>query len=79
MYKAQGCRQCTHGYRGRIGLYEVLSMTRSLGNLIMSGANSLEILKLAQAEGMLTIYQSGLEKIKDGVTTIEEVNRVTVD
>jgi type IV pilus assembly protein PilB len=79
LYKAVGCNQCTSGYRGRVGLYEVLPMTKVLGQMIMSGANSLEILKTAQNEGMLTIYQSGLEKIKLGITTIEEVNRVTVD
>ena len=77
--KAVGCDQCTNGYRGRVGLYEVLQMTKELGQMIMSGANSLEILKVAQSQGMLTIYQSGLEKIKKGITTIEEVNRVTVD
>lgn len=79
LYKAVGCSQCTHGYRGRIGLYELLTMTKEIGQLIMDGGNSLEILKVAQANGMLTIYQSGLEKVKIGVTTIEEVNRVTVD
>ena len=47
--------------------------------MIMNGANSIELLKEAQVEGMLTIYQSGLEKIKQGITTIEEVNRVTVE
>jgi type IV pilus assembly protein PilB len=79
LYKAVGCSQCTNGYKGRVGLYEVLPMTKALGQLIMEGANSLEILNAAQAEGMLTIYQSGLEKVKQGITTIEEVNRVTVD
>lgn len=79
LYKPVGCNQCTNGYRGRVGLFEVLPMTKTLGQLIMNGGNSLEILKLAQQEGMLTIYQSGLEKIKQGITSIEEVNRVTVD
>lgn len=79
LYKAVGCNQCTNGYRGRVGLFEVLPMTKALGQLIMSGGNSLEILKMAQAEGMLTIFESGLEKVKHGITTIEEVNRVTVD
>ncbi len=79
LYKAVGCNQCTNGYRGRVGIYEVLPMTKALGQLIMSGGNSMDILTLAQSEGMLTIYQSGLEKVKAGITTIEEVNRVTVD
>ncbi len=78
-YKACGCNQCTNGYRGRIGLFEVMPMTKELGRLMMTGSNSLEILKQAQIEGMLTVYQTGLEKIKEGITTIEEVNRVTVE
>ncbi len=78
-YKAVGCNQCANGYRGRIGLFEVLSMSKNLGQMIMSGGTSLDILKQAQIEGMLTVYQAGLEKIKEGLTTIEEVNRVTVD
>ncbi|MDI1352039.1 MAG: type IV-A pilus assembly ATPase PilB, partial [bacterium] len=79
LFKAVGCKQCTNGYRGRVGLYEVLTMTKSLGHLIMSGANSLEISKAAEDAGMLSIFQSGLEKVREGITTIEEVNRVTVD
>lgn len=79
LYKANGCNQCANGYRGRIGLFEVLGMTKQIGQMIMSGGNSLDILKQAQLDGMLTVYQSGLEKIKEGITTIEEVNRVTVD
>lgn len=79
IFKAVGCPQCTNGYHGRIGLFEVMPMSKALGRLIMSGGNSLDILSLAQQEGMLTIYQSGLDKIKEGITTIEEVNRVTVD
>lgn len=79
LFKAVGCNQCTNGYRGRVGLFEVLPMTKALGQLIMSGANSLDILKVAQSEGMLTIFESGLEKVKQGITTIEEVNRVTVE
>lgn len=79
LYKPNGCNQCASGYRGRVGLYEVLQMTKNIGQMIMNGANSLELLKVAEAEGMITIYQSGLEKIKQGITTIEEVNRVTVE
>lgn len=78
-FKAVGCSHCTNGYHGRIGLFEVMPMSKALGRIIMSGGNSLDILNQAQTEGMLTIYQSGLQKIKAGMTTIEEVNRVTVD
>ena len=79
IYKASGCNSCTGGYRGRVGLFEVMPMSKSIGQIIMSGGNSLDILKQAQKDGMLTVYQSGLEKIKEGLTTVEEVNRVTVD
>ena len=79
IYKAPGCNQCSNGYRGRIGLFEVLPMTKEIGQMIMSGGTSIDILKQAQQDGMLTVYQAGLEKIKEGITTIEEVNRVTVD
>ena len=79
MFAAKGCKQCTNGYRGRIGLFEVLPVSKEIGRIIMSGGNSLDILSKGKEEGMLTIYQAGLEKIKEGLTTIEEVNRVTVD
>jgi type IV pilus assembly protein PilB len=79
VHKAIGCSHCTNGYRGRIGLFEVMPMTKALGQLIMSGANSMELLKQAQSDGMLTVYQAGLEKVKQGITTIEEINRVTVE
>lgn len=79
LYKAGGCNKCTGGYKGRIGLFEVLPMTKTMGQVIMSGGNSLDILKTAQQDGMHTIFQSGLEKIKQGIITIEELNRVTVD
>jgi type IV pilus assembly protein PilB len=78
-YKPAGCANCTGGYRGRVGLFEVMPMTKTLGQLIMTGGNSNDILRQSQADGMLTIYQSGMEKIKEGVTSIEEVNRVTVE
>ena len=78
-YKAEGCKKCSNGYHGRIGLFEVMPMSKEIGRAIMSGGTSLDLLNQAQIEGMLTVYQAGLEKIKEGVTTIEEVNRVTVD
>ena len=79
LYKATGCNQCVNGYRGRIGLFEVMPMSKNIDRIIMSGGTSLDILQQAEKEGMLTIYQAGLEKIREGLTTEEEVNRVTVD
>jgi type IV pilus assembly protein PilB len=79
LHKAMGCRQCSQGYRGRIGIFEILPLSNVIADLILSGGNSHEILRQAQAEGMLTLYQSGLTKVKEGLTTLEEVNRVCYD
>ena len=64
--------------KGRVGLYEVMEITDELRELILVGASSLEIRRKAIEEGMITLRGSGLRKIKDGVTTIEEVLRETV-
>lgn len=76
LYQARGCQHCTNGYRGRLGLFELLPLSKKISEQIINGANSFEIQKLAQVEGMMTIYQSGLEKVKQGLTTLEELNRV---
>ncbi|MBA2656522.1 MAG: Flp pilus assembly complex ATPase component TadA [Tatlockia sp.] len=78
VYKAQGCPECNNGYCGRIGLFELLPITKTLEQLILSGANSVQISEQARKEGMLSIYQSGLEKIKLGLTTFEDLKRVTM-
>jgi type IV pilus assembly protein PilB len=77
--KGAGCDKCNKtGYRGRVGLYEVMEVSEELRELIMVGASGLEIRRKAVDEGMITLRQSGLRKVKDGVTTIEEVVRETV-
>jgi type IV pilus assembly protein PilB len=74
-----GCDQCNGtGFKGRIALYEVMEITDALRELILIGASGLELRRKAVEEGMLTLRQSGLRKIKDGVTTIEEVLRETI-
>ncbi len=79
VYKGKGCGACNGtGYKGRIGLYEVMEVTEGIRDLVMVGATAIEIKRKALEEGMLTLRQSGLEKIKDGITTIEEVLRETV-
>ncbi|MDI9818230.1 MULTISPECIES: type IV-A pilus assembly ATPase PilB [unclassified Legionella] len=78
-YQACGCSQCTYGYNGRIGLFEVMPMSKTIANLILSGGNSLDIFNQAQIEGMQTLYRSGLEKVNQGITTLEEINRVTIN
>jgi len=79
MFKGQGCKVCHNtGYKGRVGLYEVMEITDDLRELIMIGASALELRKRAIEDGMITLRQSGLYKVRDGVTTIEEVVRETV-
>ena len=77
LYKPAGCDECSNGYKGRVGLYEMLSMSENIATLIMEGGNSLQIAEMAIQEGMVTLYRSGLEKVRLGVTSLEEVNRVT--
>ncbi len=78
-YKGTGCSTCNHtGYKGRIGLYEVLEITDEIRELILIGASALELRKKAIDDGMITLRESGLHKIREGVTTIEEVVRETV-
>ncbi len=79
VFKGKGCGACNGtGYKGRIGLYEVMEITEGIRDLVMVGATAVEIKRKALEEGMLTLRMSGLEKIKAGVTTIEEVLRETV-
>jgi type IV pilus assembly protein PilB len=79
LYKGRGCGVCNGtGYKGRVGLYEVMEIGEGIRDLIMVGATAVEIKRKALEEGMLTLRLSGLEKIKSGVTTIEEVLRETV-
>jgi type IV pilus assembly protein PilB len=78
-YRGAGCDQCSNtGYKGRVGLYEVMELSDELRELVLVGASSLELRRKAIETGMITLRQSGLRKIKDGVTTIEEVLRETV-
>ena len=78
-YKGKGCATCNNtGYKGRIGLYEVMEITDEIRELILIGASALELRKKAIDDGMITLRESGLHKIRAGVTTIEEVVRETV-
>jgi type IV pilus assembly protein PilB len=77
--KGAGCDRCNlTGYKGRVGLYEVMEITEELRELILVGASGLELRRKAIDDGMLTLRMSGLRKVKEGVTTIEEVVRETV-
>jgi type IV pilus assembly protein PilB len=77
--KGRGCDKCNNtGYKGRVGLYEVMEITEELRELVLVGGSSLELRRKAVEEGMLTWRASGLRKVKDGVTTVDEVVRETV-
>jgi type IV pilus assembly protein PilB len=79
IYKGRGCPLCGNtGYKGRVGLFEVLEVTDNIRELILVGASAIEIRRKAIEEGMIALRASGLEKLKMGVTTIEEVLRETV-
>jgi type IV pilus assembly protein PilB len=79
VYRGRGCKACNGtGYKGRIGLYEVMEMTEELRELIIIGASAMELRRKAIELGMITLRESGLCKLRDGVTTIEEVVKETV-
>jgi type IV pilus assembly protein PilB len=78
-FKGEGCKTCNGtGYKGRIGMYEVMEISEGIQELILVGASAREIRQKAVEEGMLTLRQSGLAKIRSGLTTLEEVLRETV-
>jgi type IV pilus assembly protein PilB len=78
VYHGQGCMNCGNtGYKGRVALYEVMLISDTVRELILQGASNAEIKTAAIDGGMLTLRMSGLAKVKDGMTTLEEVVRVT--
>ena len=74
-----GCERCNNGYKGRVGIYEVVRITPEISRIIMENGNSIEIAAQAQKEGFPNLRQSALKKCAQGVTSLEEVNRVTKD
>ena len=79
IFHAKGCSSCTGGYKGRVGIYQVMPCTETIGRIIMEGGNSLQIAAQAKKEAVADLRQAGLKKVKDGLTSLEEINRVTVD
>jgi len=76
-YRAVGCSACNNGYKGRVGLYQVMPISESIQRIILTEGTALDIAKQAQAEGVRDLRQSGLVKVRAGVTTLEEVITVT--
>jgi len=79
VHKAVGCSQCTDGYKGRVGIYEVLPVTEAIGRIILEGGSAPHIRDQARKEGVWDLRTAGLKKVMDGLTSLEEVNRVTVE
>jgi type IV pilus assembly protein PilB len=72
-YKPVGCSMCNNGYKGRVGIYQVMPITEDMQRLILADASALEIAKLSEQEGVRSLRQSGLNKVKLGITSLEEV------
>jgi type IV pilus assembly protein PilB len=79
LYGPKGCEKCSGGYKGRVGIYEVVRITPKIAELIMNQATSIDIATQAQAEGFNNLRQSALLKAMAGLTSLQEVNRVTKD
>jgi type IV pilus assembly protein PilB len=79
LWGPKGCPKCNNsGYRGRVALYEVMEMTGTLREMVLQGASTDELRTRAVEEGMLTLRRSGLEKARNGITSLEEVLKVTL-
>ncbi|MDX2506979.1 MAG: type IV-A pilus assembly ATPase PilB [Gammaproteobacteria bacterium] len=79
IYKPVGCANCNGGYKGRVGIYQVMKISEAMGRIIMEGGNAMDLADQAQKEGIPDLRQSGLKKVMHGITSLEEVNRVTKD
>ncbi len=76
IYGPVGCEQCNGGYKGRVGIYQVMPISEAMGKLIMEGGNAIQLADLAKAEGVNDLHASGLIKIREGILSLEELNRI---
>lgn len=79
VYEAVGCSHCSQGYKGRVGIYQVMPISEKMGRMVMDGANSIEIADQSIKEGILDLRASGLNKVRQGITSLAEIERVTTD
>ncbi len=79
LYEAVGCDQCADGYKGRVGIYQVMPVSEAMGRIIMEGGNAIQLADQAKSEGIADLRESGLKKASQGITSLEEINRVTKD
>jgi type IV pilus assembly protein PilB len=74
-----GCKSCNDGYKGRLGIFQVMEVSETMGRIIMEGGNAIQIADQAVTEGVLDLRRAGLNKVKEGLTSLVEINRVTIE
>ena len=79
IYKAVGCERCTNGCKGRVGIFQIMPISPVMEKLVMEGGTSLQLEEQSKKEGILTLREAGLNKVRAGVTSLEDINRVTKD
>jgi len=79
LYKAVGCDQCSDGYKGRVGIYQVMPISEEIGRIIMENGSALDVADQAKKDGVDDLRQSAIKKVVAGLTSLEEINRVTKD
>ncbi len=79
IFAPKGCKSCNDGYKGRVGIFQVMEVSETMGRIIMEGGNAMQIADQAASEGVIDLRRAGLNKVKDGVTSLEEINRVTIE
>jgi len=79
LFGPKGCQSCSDGYKGRVGIYQVLPITESIARIILGGGSAVDIGEQAAKDGVWDLRRSGLEKVKAGLTSLEEVNSVTIE
>ena len=79
VFGPKGCKSCNEGYKGRLGIFQVMEVSEAIGRIIMEGGNAIQIADQAASEGVRDLRQAGLHKVKEGITSLEEINRVTIE
>ena len=79
IFRPVGCRSCNDGYKGRLGVFQVMEVSEVMGRIIMEGGNAIQIADQAVVEGVKDLRCAGLDKVKEGLTSLEEINRVTIE
>ena len=79
VFGPKGCKSCNGGYKGRVGIFQVMEVSETMGRIIMEDGNAMQIADQAATEGVYDLRRAGLNKVKEGVTSLEEINRVTIE